>query len=330
MDKLVLHIVFLLTLFISNAQENLVPNGSFEEYNWCPESANGYYINSSEHWMMPTLGSSDYFNICSQETDGFGNYLFSVPQNYEGYQNARTGYAYGGYYAALTPKNINYYEYLSVKLTSPLQIGKSYKLTYYVSVADSFYKSPQSLQFINHSAALLSKFNYQANNTDRIPFLPQVKSDPSILLNDSTNWQKIEGVFSAEGGEEFLTIGCFVNYEDLSYNYLPSASSDSSIAVYYYVDDVSLIEYDIEEIVPNVFTPNGDGINDLFQIDSTLIRARELIILNRWGNIVYQSEDIFEWDGKDSKNQQICSDGVYFVRIKTPLKDLNGFVQLIR
>ena len=60
--------------------------------------------------------------------------------------------------------------------------------------------------------------------------------------------------------------------------------------------------------VPNVMTPNGDGWNDIFMIDYiSLYDIRKLTIFNRWGTIVYQSEDYQnDWDGGD------VADGVYF------------------
>jgi len=60
--------------------------------------------------------------------------------------------------------------------------------------------------------------------------------------------------------------------------------------------------------VPNVMTPNGDGVNDNFKINYiNLYDSRKLVIFNRWGTIVYQSEDYQnDWDGGN------VSDGVYF------------------
>lgn len=71
MFKPVLYIITLLATLTSNAQENLVPNGSFEENNWYPNYANGFFITACKYWTMPTLVSSDYFNACS--TDSIGN-----------------------------------------------------------------------------------------------------------------------------------------------------------------------------------------------------------------------------------------------------------------
>ena len=60
--------------------------------------------------------------------------------------------------------------------------------------------------------------------------------------------------------------------------------------------------------VPNVITPNGDGWNDIFMIDYlNQYDIRKLTIFNRWGTMVYQSDDYQnDWDGGD------VADGVYF------------------
>ncbi len=67
--------------------------------------------------------------------------------------------------------------------------------------------------------------------------------------------------------------------------------------------------------IPNVFTPNGDGINDLFMITSSGLTDYEITIVNRWGELVFQSNDPKQgWDGT-SKGKK-CTDGVYFYSIK--------------
>ena len=61
--------------------------------------------------------------------------------------------------------------------------------------------------------------------------------------------------------------------------------------------------------VPNVFTPNGDGINDVFKLDSITgdVDNFVIVIFNRWGRKVYESRDIyFNWSGSG------LADGVYF------------------
>ena len=66
----------------------------------------------------------------------------------------------------------------------------------------------------------------------------------------------------------------------------------------------------------NVFTPNGDGINDLFTFKNhaTSISEFNCVIVDRWGVIKTELNDISEsWDGTDM-NGSICTNGVYFYK----------------
>jgi gliding motility-associated-like protein len=67
--------------------------------------------------------------------------------------------------------------------------------------------------------------------------------------------------------------------------------------------------------VPNVFTPNGDGYNDYFGPQGQNIYRYELSIFNRWGNLIYRSEDFnAQWDGKVRGEE--CLEGVYFFTVR--------------
>jgi gliding motility-associated-like protein len=57
--------------------------------------------------------------------------------------------------------------------------------------------------------------------------------------------------------------------------------------------------------VPNGFSPNGDGVNDVFYLrGSGLFRVRTLRVFNRWGEVVFEKNEVpvnnpaFGWDGK--------------------------------
>ena len=66
--------------------------------------------------------------------------------------------------------------------------------------------------------------------------------------------------------------------------------------------------------LPNVFTPNGDGLNDYFvPFPYNFVEKINLQIFNRWGQIVFTTENPdINWDGKDKISKKDCSDGVYF------------------
>ncbi len=66
---------------------------------------------------------------------------------------------------------------------------------------------------------------------------------------------------------------------------------------------------------PNVFTPNGDGINDEFVVVYQSIKSFKMVIVNRWGRKVFTTTNPAEgWDGKI--NGKDASEGVYFYYIE--------------
>ena len=68
--------------------------------------------------------------------------------------------------------------------------------------------------------------------------------------------------------------------------------------------------------LPNVITPNGDGFNDLFEPKVkglTLITGAKTVIFNRWGNILFDTDDpLIQWDGKSKQTKMDCPSGTYF------------------
>lgn len=83
-----------------------------------------------------------------------------------------------------------------------------------------------------------------------------------------------------------------------------------------------------ELVVPNVFTPNGDGTNETFVIGNLeLYPGSILTVYNRWGRKIYESTDYKnDWDGENH------SEGVYYYVLDVPAKPekLHGTVTLIK
>jgi gliding motility-associated-like protein len=65
--------------------------------------------------------------------------------------------------------------------------------------------------------------------------------------------------------------------------------------------------------IPQIFTPNGDNANDLFTItDVDYFTKSNLVVFNRWGNIIYQAAPyVNTWDGKNENGDEL-PDGTYF------------------
>jgi gliding motility-associated-like protein len=68
--------------------------------------------------------------------------------------------------------------------------------------------------------------------------------------------------------------------------------------------------------LPNVFTPNGDGYNDVFEPKVTgldLIVSAKTVVFNRWGNVLCDTDDpLIRWDGKSKQTKMDCPPGTYF------------------
>jgi gliding motility-associated-like protein len=164
-------------------------------------------------------------------------------------------------------------------------------------------------------------------------FNPQIIDNN--FITDNVNWTMIEGSFISDGTEEYLTIGYFKdnNSNDTlklinRHDSLTPATSFSNYA-YYYVDDISIVPLETVTDLPNVFTPNGDGINDLFYFDKESIKPKLLTIINRWGLKVFESLNNFFWDGRTISGEP-CNAGTYYYIIQTETETYKGFLELIR
>lgn len=89
---------------------------------------------------------------------------------------------------------------------------------------------------------------------------------------------------------------------------------------------------------PNVFTPNGDMINETFRLVGQFgqVEQFELSIYNRWGNLLYSTSDIlFEWDGR-FENQPVSNGVYYYVGRYTHActgkawKEIKGHISVLR
>lgn len=91
--------------------------------------------------------------------------------------------------------------------------------------------------------------------------------------------------------------------------------------------------------IPNIFTPNDDGQNDvLIPFPYQYIESIDLIIYNRWGQQVFQTKNMdIQWDGRNQFTKLKSSSGVYFYKCDVEeirmngntFKTINGFIQIV-
>ena len=155
----------------------------------------------------------------------------------------------------------------------------------------------------------------------------------------SINISNPNGTLASINNPNVLGAGC--NYQDQAVSLggrIGSFTLPSFIAGIDYSN--KMINCDINEIpvleevtlkLPNVFTPNNDGINDFFiPVELIGINDFEITIYNRWGNLVYESVNKLYWDGKYKGKD--CSEGVYFwvIRTNEEVKIKKGSVSIFR
>jgi len=323
----------------TKSQTNLVYNGDFEMYSSCPVSesspsqAPNYEINKCVGWTCATFGTSDYFNSCSV------NLGISVPSNYDGYQFAKSGNGYvGGFFTSYTGgagtdgyNGVMWWEYIQGQLTQSLVANHKYKISMFVSLAE------YSDLYIKEFGIYTSQNPLTSPNTAALSLVPQVTFLDNNYFRDTINWVKVEGEFIATGGEKYLTIGNFndnVTTDTLRRYY--STNIVMPFVTYFYIDDVEMYDITDEKTLPecilnfpNVFTPNSDGINDVFsfKVCDHVIKST---IYDRWGLKVFETDKVnYYWDGRTTSGEK-CTDGNYFYVIQTKEKVYKGFVQLIR
>ena len=75
---------------------------------------------------------------------------------------------------------------------------------------------------------------------------------------------------------------------------------------------IDISECPIAELIPNVFTPNGDGINDILVFSRTGVDEQQGLIYNRWGELIFSwDQEISAWDGRNNAGE-ICPAGTYY------------------
>jgi len=85
-----------------------------------------------------------------------------------------------------------------------------------------------------------------------------------------------------------------------------------------------------ELFIPNVFSPNGDGINDYFRVQYDGDELSLLQIYDRWGILCYESYNIQQgWDGRDL-NGNVVTEGVYFYSLRIGSGSWSGNITLLK
>ncbi|WP_173279339.1 OmpA family protein [Winogradskyella eckloniae] len=223
--------------------QNLVLNPSFEDYKRCPEII-GQFSRNVTGWSIPNLGSTDFFSTFSKAVGS---------HNYIGYQMPKDGKSYAGFYA-FSPDN--YREYIQGELNESLQKGKTYTLTFYISLAENSTDALKGIQVLfNEQKLVLSTKSFKAISETYINPKKQTNKrfrlysiDSELFYNDRVNWTKVSLEFIAEGYETHFSIGNFNNNRKTELQEILKTTKVKHQFSYYYIDEVSIVPSEKEEM----------------------------------------------------------------------------------
>jgi len=156
-------------------------------------------------------------------------------------------------------------------------------------------------------------------------FFKRLLNDPYTILSiENSPWQNPS--FLHENIEEVA--GCY------AFTATDSVGNESELMNEICFDNCPSYQ------LPNIFTPNGDNVNDfIIPFPYKYIEGIKIVIYNRWGQTVFKSNNPnVNWDGRHNLTKLKCSEGVYFYTCVVKEKRLsgienkmiNGFIQLIR
>jgi gliding motility-associated-like protein len=149
----------------------------------------------------------------------------------------------------------------------------------------------------------------------------------SCAIGDTYHWMPAEGLSCTDCSDPVLTYGFGTDY------YCIVSNADR-----YCIDTCHIIVHSKSReerlFFPNVFTPNRDGINDVFQGSTWYATLKSIHIYNRWGACVYSSQSDFSWDGTFDGRPMDPDVYVYMVTYRSEftgqIKVKSGSVTLLR
>ncbi|MBK6627745.1 MAG: hypothetical protein IPG35_09145 [Flavobacteriales bacterium] len=217
-----------LTSVLLSAGQNLVPNGSFEEYTSCPELISSVFLTG---WTNLHTTSADYFNACNL------NGVADVPLNQFGYQYASDGQAYVGL-ATTGGGGVPWYrEIVGVELTEPLQPGVPVCLSFRTAMGGWGSFSGNSTEYSSKGLGL--KF-FTEFPIDWVSYLypNSAALHVDFVPTDSAIWYMVSDVYVPDSAYSYVAVGNFFA-DSLSEQTLVDSSGFGTFGVAYaFVDDV--------------------------------------------------------------------------------------------
>jgi gliding motility-associated-like protein len=217
-----------------------------------------------------------------------------------------------------------------------------------------------SLEVSNSGQNAFCPFNRTASVTVAVPVYtdsPSLSFNSIICPEDTINFSIQNAAPGNTVSYQWLPSAAFTNTYNLSakslisqsttYTINVSSSGNTSLCAFTRTLNASVFVPDScfkDPQIPNIFTPNGDNVNDAWEIKfPNGYSLQELIVYDRWGTLIYEQDNLnFEkqgysrigWDGYTNSGNQ-CTAGVYFYVLKYTdrkgeIKNVKGNVTLMK
>lgn len=310
-------LIGLLGCFGALPAQNLIRDPGFEERQ--PPAA---------HFPQP---SPDLLSLDAPEASR------KLPHSVFGWISPQQGHSVMG--ASLWNRHIpDFREYLTLELSEPLTLGETYTCSFYLANGRQAAGTTGGYGIAGIGVYFSEEKPVQQGSRP-LDAEPQFRMEELIYSSD---WTQIRFSFAAGGEYQFLTVG---NFEADAMTQAVSFSSTAFPSAYYFFDGFDLVkgipvappapepaqavtEADTPEgqvpekescpiFIPTAFSPNGDGVNDFFEVYSAcLITGLHMQVFDRAGKQVFSSTaPNARWDGLGTPA------GIFLYRIEATVQE---------
>ena len=318
-----------------------VINGGFEFSETVPNQTGQWDLIHNWSNAGSATANPDYYHA-------FGYNGGDLPETPLAYVEAYNGYAIAGLEVCRNYGQ-NAREYLMGKFSESLKVGNRYEFSFAIANGDVYEHSTAGLG-VSDLGVVFSTQGISQLFREPISLHPQISMTQVQYYH---GWEIVKFAFTATDNYKFFTFGLFGDDEG---KYIDSFEGKGRTMAYYFVDDFSIRDltselnnnnevsrgelsnlFNIESstFVPTAFTPNDDGLNDVFEPSLRANRGAVLRVFDRSGAMVWLSDDENpSWEGFTLAGG-VAKTGVYIWTLSVIVEDgsveeLDGTVTLLQ
>ncbi len=325
-------IFFLLTALLGVSASGQFVNGGFEDFSQLPNNIGQWSYSDAWSNAGSDISHPDYYHVD-------GTLGGDLPQTPVGYVLPFEGKAVMGFIAA-GAQGLNRRSYLSTELANELEEGTTYQVSFSITNGVVTEGSFAGLG-TSHLGMCFTIGEPVQNGQSPLDLTPQFQLQS---VEYHREWKRFTFSFTSDDEYTHMTFGVFGSDQGKT---ITSFEPGNPSLAYYFVDDftievrptevlesnadprfdqlasndddiISPIDsYDVPEFfIPNAFTPNGDGDNDVFIPVINDISNYTFCIYSRWGELIFKTSNPGDgWDGSTIGDNE-AGVGVYIWELR--------------